>query len=149
MPGLEMIKPLLTYARVSTRFRQLFRNDHLVLSVLAIVVGAVVGISVVGFREAIDFFQGVFYGSDSIYGNESEHLAPIAVNLPGWRIILATTLGGRVRGGFYGEQPPLEQLRSENLEHRVDFREMYAAVARDWWGLNAAFLPNKALSVII
>ena len=58
-------------------------------------------------------------------------------------------LGGRVRGGFYGEQPPLDQLRSENLEHRVDFREMYAAVARDWWGLNAEFLPNKALSVIV
>ena len=64
MPGLEMIKPLLTYPRVSTRFRQLFRNDHLVLSVLAIVGGAVVGISVVGFREAIGFFQGVFYGLD-------------------------------------------------------------------------------------
>ena len=58
-------------------------------------------------------------------------------------------LGGRVRGGFYGEQPPRDQLRSENLEHRVDFREMYAAVSRDWWGLNAEFLPNKALSVII
>ena len=89
-----MIKPFLTYARVSRRLRKLFRNDHLVLSVLAIVVGGVVGISIVGFREAIDFFQGVFYGSDSIYGNESENLAPIAANLPGWRIILATTLGG-------------------------------------------------------
>ena len=73
-------------------------NDHIVLSVLAIVVGAVVGISVVGFREAIDFFQGVFYGLDGIYGNESEHLAPIAAKLPGWRIILATTLGGLVVG---------------------------------------------------
>ena len=58
-------------------------------------------------------------------------------------------LGGRVRGGFYGEQPPLDQLRNENLEHRVDFREMYAAVARDWWGLKAEFLSTKALSVIV
>ena len=61
MPGLEMIKSLLTYARVSKRFRQLFRNDHLVLSILAIVVGVVVGMSIVGFREAIDLFQGNFW----------------------------------------------------------------------------------------
>ena len=61
-----MIKPFLTYAHVSARLRKLFRNDHLVLSVLAIVVGAVVGISIVGFREAIDLFQGIFYGLDGI-----------------------------------------------------------------------------------
>ncbi len=60
MRDLVMIEPRLTYARASTRLRQLLRNDHLVLSVLAIVVGAVVGISIVGFREAIDLFQGVF-----------------------------------------------------------------------------------------
>ena len=59
-PGLVMTGPRFTYARVSTRLRQLLRNDHLVLSVLAIAVGAVVGISVVGFREAIDFFSGHF-----------------------------------------------------------------------------------------
>ena len=58
-------------------------------------------------------------------------------------------LGGCVRGGFYGEQPPLNQLRDGNLVHRVDFREIYAAVARDWWGLKAEFLLAKALPVIV
>lgn len=88
----------ITYARLSTRLRQVLRNDHMVLSVLALLVGALVGISVVGFREAIDLFTGLFYGSDSFYGNDSEHLGPIAAELPGWRIVLATTVGGLIVG---------------------------------------------------
>jgi CIC family chloride channel protein len=88
----------LTYTRLSSRMRQLLRNDHMILSVLALVVGALVGISVVGFREAIDLFQGVFYGFDGFYGNDSEQLAPIAAELPGWRVVLATTLGGLIVG---------------------------------------------------
>ncbi len=87
-----------TYTRVSTRLRRSFRNDHLVLSVLAIAAGAIIGMSIVGFREAIDFFQGIFYGSNSFYGNESEHLGPIAAQLPGWRIVIATTVGGLIVG---------------------------------------------------
>jgi CIC family chloride channel protein len=88
----------LTYTRLSSRMRQLLRNDHMILSVLALVVGSLVGISVVGFREAIDLFQGVFYGFDGFYGNDSEHLPPIAAELPGWRVVLATTLGGLIVG---------------------------------------------------
>ena len=88
----------LTYTRLSTRLRQLLRNDHMILSVLALVVGGLVSISVVGFREAIDLVQGVFYGFDGFYGNDSEQLAPIAADLPGWRIVLATTVGGLIVG---------------------------------------------------
>jgi len=57
-------------------------------------------------------------------------------------------LGGRVRGGFYGEQPPLDRLQAKNLARRLDFREIYAAVARDWWGLKADFLKARALPLI-
>ena len=57
-------------------------------------------------------------------------------------------LGGRVRGGFYGEPPPLDRLASKNLAHRLDFREIYAAVARDWWGLKADFLKARPLPVV-
>ena len=93
MPGSR-----LSYTSLTTRFRQLLGNDHVVLSVLALAVGALVGISVVGFREAIDFFQGIFYGTEIFYGTDSEHLAPIAAELPAWRIVLATTLGGLIVG---------------------------------------------------
>lgn len=45
-------------------------------------------------------------------------------------------LGGRVRGGFYGERPLLTRLENDNLHHAVDFRRLYATVLEKWWGAN-------------
>lgn len=42
-------------------------------------------------------------------------------------------MGGRVRGGFYGEQPGLDHLDNDDLRHTVDFRDLYATVETDWW----------------
>ncbi len=47
-------------------------------------------------------------------------------------------LGGRLKGGFYGEQPPLDELEDGDLRPRLDFRRLYAAVAEGWLGLPAA-----------
>ncbi len=58
-------------------------------------------------------------------------------------------LGGRVRGGFYGEQPPLDDLVERNLAHRLHFRSLYATVAREWWGLKADFIKEKGLGCIV
>lgn len=57
-------------------------------------------------------------------------------------------LGGRVRGGFYGEQPPLDRLEGQNLADRLDFRALYATVARRWWGLDGKFLGPRTLPLI-
>lgn len=44
--------------------------------------------------------------------------------------------GGAVRGGWYGQAPDLSRLDStQNLLHTTDFRQLYATVARDWWGI--------------
>lgn len=43
-------------------------------------------------------------------------------------------MGGRVRGGFYGEQPSLARLDQSDLVHTADFRRLYATVVQDWWG---------------
>ena len=44
--------------------------------------------------------------------------------------------GGAVRGGFYGQAPDLGRLDgTQNASHSVDFRQLYATVARDWWGV--------------
>jgi uncharacterized protein (DUF1501 family) len=55
--------------------------------------------------------------------------------------------GGKVKGGFYGEQSPLNDLDNQNLKYRVHFREIYASVAREWWGLNAGFIKEKPLGL--
>jgi uncharacterized protein (DUF1501 family) len=47
-------------------------------------------------------------------------------------------LGGRVRGGLHGRQPRLDDLENGDLRFAVDFRSLYGAVARDWWGLDHA-----------
>lgn len=58
-------------------------------------------------------------------------------------------LGGRVKGGLYGEQPPLDDLvNRDNLQHRLHFRSLYATVASEWWGLDASFLKEPPLGAI-
>jgi uncharacterized protein (DUF1501 family) len=49
-------------------------------------------------------------------------------------------LGGKVKGGIYGNQPSLADLEKGDLKFNIDFRRLYATVARNWWGLNNSFL---------
>ncbi|RTL47577.1 MAG: DUF1501 domain-containing protein [Rhodocyclaceae bacterium] len=47
-------------------------------------------------------------------------------------------LGGRVKGGFYGDAPRLDQLDGNgNLAAPVDFRSVYATALERWWGVDA------------
>ena len=44
--------------------------------------------------------------------------------------------GGAVRGGLYGQAPDLSRLDgTQNAGYSTDFRQLYATVARDWWGV--------------
>lgn len=46
--------------------------------------------------------------------------------------------GGAVRGGLYGQTPDLSRLDSnQNVLYTTDFRQIYATVAQQWWGVNA------------
>jgi uncharacterized protein (DUF1501 family) len=48
-------------------------------------------------------------------------------------------LGGRVRGGLYGEVPRLNRLDGNgNLPFSVDFRSLYATALERWWGVPSA-----------
>ena len=58
-------------------------------------------------------------------------------------------MGGRVRGGFYGKQPTLDVLEDGNLPYFQHYRELYATVAREWWGLRAPFIREKAIGIIV
>jgi uncharacterized protein (DUF1501 family) len=55
--------------------------------------------------------------------------------------------GGKVKGGLYGDQPQLNNLENENLKHQLHFREIYASIARDWWGMKAKFIKEKSLNL--
>ena len=48
-------------------------------------------------------------------------------------------MGGKVRGGLYGQAPELNRLDGNgNLPFAVDFRSMYATVIDKWWGLDSS-----------
>jgi hypothetical protein len=49
-------------------------------------------------------------------------------------------LGGRVKGGLYGQTAPLAGLTDGNLPYAIDFRQLYSTVVQDWWGKDAASL---------
>ena len=57
--------------------------------------------------------------------------------------------GGKIKGGFHGSHPKLDDLSKDNLKHQIHFREIYASVARDWWGLDADFIKEKSLKLFV
>lgn len=45
-------------------------------------------------------------------------------------------LGGRVKGGLYGDAPRLDRLDGNgNLAYAMDFRSIYATAMEKWWGV--------------
>jgi uncharacterized protein (DUF1501 family) len=48
-------------------------------------------------------------------------------------------MGGRIKGGLYGAYPSLSDLQDGDLRHGVDFRSVFATVARGCWGLQHDF----------
>ncbi len=71
-------------------------------------------------EDAIDL-KGWWYAE--MIGTDSPHLL----------------MGGRIKGGFYGAQPALTDLADGDLKHQLDYRSLYATVAKEWWGLSGRF----------
>jgi len=81
-----------TLGRLLVTVRTLLRHDTLILSILAMVVGAAVGGAVILFREGISLAQTVFFGSGT------ERLSLYAVGQPWGRLMLAPAAGGLIVG---------------------------------------------------
>ena len=99
-----MARRRLRPSRILMRLRRIIRNDQLILSVLAVVVGALAGGGTILIREGIDLVQGVFLGG------KSEALIRVAQTLPWWQILFAPAAGGLIVGLFIyyfipGRQP--------------------------------------------
>ncbi|MEK9724842.1 MAG: hypothetical protein VW405_15335 [Rhodospirillaceae bacterium] len=90
----------ISYVGLLSRFRRLLRNDHLILSVLAIIVGGLIGLAVVLFREAIALVQHITFRS------EAERISTYVADLPWWHVVSVPTLGGLLVGILvYGRRP--------------------------------------------
>lgn len=51
-------------------------------------------------------------------------------------------MGGRVRGGLWGQHPDLDNLRDGDIQYTMDYRSLYERVLSDWFGLQT----NRFLS---
>lgn len=59
------------------------------------------------------------------YGTDHGTAAPLFV------------MGGNVKGGFGGRAPSLTDLVDDDLVHTTDYRQVYAALLDDLWGISA------------
>jgi len=76
------------------RFRRFIRNDQLVLSVLAVVVGAAAAFGTVLMRLAISALHDTFFGTDG-----GSLIAAVA-EAPWWQVLIVPSFGGLVIGLF-------------------------------------------------
>jgi len=74
------------------RIGRLTRHEQVILFILAVIIGLLVGISAIVFREAISAIQ--FFG----FGVAGERIQASIAELPWWRVLLVTVGGGLVVG---------------------------------------------------
>ncbi len=80
--------------QIPIQLKRLARNEQLILSLLAAILGAMAGLSAIAFRMAITGVQWVALGFTS------ETVASQATGLPWWRLLFAPTTGGLLLGLF-------------------------------------------------
>ncbi len=57
-------------------------------------------------------------------------------------------MGGKVKGGLYGQYPSLSNLDNGNLKYDIDFRSMYATAIEKWWGLDSYSVMGRSFPTI-
>ncbi len=90
-----MVWRRLTPSRMLMRLRRLVRNDQLILSILAVAVGAAAGGGTILLREGISLIQGLSFGGGA------ENFVFHASHLAWWKVLLVPTLGGLLIGLFF------------------------------------------------
>ena len=73
-------------------FKKLGFNEHFTLSIMAVVIGVVVGYGAILFRTLIEIFQHIFMGSGQ------ENVVEILSKLAWWHILLMPVIGGVIVG---------------------------------------------------
>ena len=57
-------------------------------------------------------------------------------------------LGGKVKGGIYGEHPSLTDLDHGDLKFATDFRAVYATVLQKWLGRDPSQILNRSFDTV-
>lgn len=112
-------------------WRDLSRNDQVLLLFLAVGIGAAAGYGALAFRLLVEGLQFL------LYGNPADFIASQAARLPWWQVLAVPTLGGLVIGIFTHNVMPgrlpqgvADVMAASALRNgRMPFREGMAAAA--------------------
>ncbi len=132
-----MAKSRFMASRFLMRIRRALGNDQLVLSVLALVVGAAVGGAVILFREGINLFHYIFFQTSE------EALNLFASSLPWWQILFAPAIGGLLVGLFIYHFMP--EKRPHGIADAIEASALRGGRMSGLTGLKAAII--SALSI--
>ena len=124
---------------VVTLIRRVVRNDQLVLALLAMLIGAGVGVGVIAFRSLLAAVQFVFYGFTS------EQVLTYASALPWWHILLAPTIGGLLVGILL--QYVMPGGRPQGVPHVMEASALRSGRMSLRTGLAAALVSATSLGV--
>ena len=119
--------------------RRFMRNDQLILAILSLAVGLAVAWMVVGFREAVVFFHGAFFGA------ANERLYVYVQALPWWQVVLAPTLGGLAVGLLVRFAMP--GARPQGVADVIEASALRGGHMSMTTGLRAAFINALSLGV--
>ena len=131
---------MITYSGSLTWLRRLIGNGHLILVVMAMVVGTVAGAAVIGFREAISLIQLMLYGSDS------ERLFSGAAPLAWWQILLIPVAGGMVVGMMVHFMLP--KKRPEGVADVIEASAQHGGRMSSRVGLASALVSAVLVAII-
>jgi CIC family chloride channel protein len=119
------------------RMRRIVKSEQLVLSILALIVGAMAGGGTILFRDGLLFVQSLFYGT----GEEAlhRHLGEIPV----WQLILAPTVGGLIVGIFIYKFLP--EKRPHGVADVIDAASFHDARMSTRCGIKSAIASAVSL----
>ncbi len=92
MTGLDVVRKPLAIGALRDSLLRAIRHEHVVLALLAIVVGAATGFAVIGLREGILLVQEILYQTDA------ERFFYYVEDHPWWLVVLTPAAGGLLVG---------------------------------------------------
>ena len=120
-------------------FKRFGRNDLVILTSLAVVVGTASGFAAVGFRLAFGLLQ------ELTFGVEAEFLTRLVVEQPFWRILLVPTLGGLLIGLFVYHFMP--GRRPQGVAQVIEASALHGGRVSFFGGLKAALVSAASIGV--
>ncbi len=115
------------------------RNDQVILSVLALLIGIAAGLAEMAFRTGIALVQELGYGFSS------EKVASLAAALPWWQILLVPTLGGLVIGCFIHFFMP--ERRPQGVAHVIEASALHGGRMSLTLGIKSAVVSAASIGV--